>query len=99
MSDLRSDMNKHRPGLNNATFYAFKDSPSMKWGYSGRGHLSREVFGVHDMDTRREMILADNDGCFPGMSTRADDYYLVVIGDEGNDHGWPLMFPPKEKQR
>lgn len=81
----------------NASFYAFKNSPSLKWGYSGRGLLSIRVFGVHTMDERREQILKDNGGCFPGMSGRADDYYLVVIGDEGIDHGWPLMFPPKEK--
>jgi hypothetical protein len=79
----------------NAKFLAFKNSPSFKYGYEGRGYLSEEVFRVHTMEERREMILRDNNGCFPGMSTRADDHYLVVIGDEENDHGWPLMFPPK----
>lgn len=81
----------------NASFYAFKNSPSLKWGYSGRGYLSKEVFGVHTIEERREQMLRDNEGNFPGMSGRADHYYLVVIGDEGIDHGWPLLFPPLSK--
>ena len=83
----------------NATFYSFKGwTPSYKWGYSGRGYLSPEVFRVHTMNGRREILLRDNDGKWPGMSTSADEYYLVVIGDEGNVHGWPLMFPPRESE-
>jgi hypothetical protein len=76
----------------NATFYAFK--PSGKWKYTGRGYLSAEVFDISitSADGKIEQILRDNDNCWPGMSTRADNLTLVVIPDESCPHGWPQMY-------
>lgn len=73
----------------NATFYAF--NPTGKWKYEGRGYLSPEVFAVFERSERRARILQDNGGKFPGMSSTADDYVWVVVGDEDNNHGYPLM--------
>lgn len=76
----------------NATFYAF--NPSGKWKYEGRGFLSEAVFEVFERAERRAQILRDNDDKFPGMSSAAHDYVWVVIGDESNEHGYPLMLLP-----
>lgn len=76
----------------NATFYAF--NPSGKWKYEGRGFLSSSVFDAFTRQERRERILRDNDGKFPGMSTAAEEYIWVVIGDPEIDHGFPLMLHP-----
>lgn len=81
----------------NATGYAFNRGGSHKWKYSGRAVLTPEVFKVHTVEERREQFLKDNGGLFPGMSGRADDYVLVVIGDYSNVFGWPLMFFPKDE--
>lgn len=92
---MSDEMPKLEPlQIKNATFFAFKTGGSHKWAYSGRGYLSRDVFGVHTVAERREQMLRDNGGLFPGMSGRADDYALVIIGDEELEYGWPLMFYP-----
>jgi hypothetical protein len=83
--------------LTNATFFAFRVGGSYKWGYQGRGRLTGDVFGVMTMKERREQILRDNGGCCPGMSTRADEYIIVAIGDEDVGWGWPLLLYPGEK--
>lgn len=78
----------------NATFHTFK--PSGKWKYSGRGHCPSRVFESHTQEAKIEAILAENDGCWPGMSSAATDLTLVVIPDEECLHGWPQMYvrPP-----
>lgn len=83
----------------NATFHSFKRSG--KWYASGRGFLSPEVFTASfDRNGRRERILQDNEGKFPGLSGRGDDFTFVVFGDDDLSYGFPLMLysdiePPK----
>lgn len=72
----------------NATFHLFK--PSGKWGYSGRGYLSREVFDVFSHKEQREQILVDNGGEMPGINGKGYGYHVVVIGDDDLPHGFPL---------
>lgn len=72
----------------NATFYTFKKSG--KYAYEGRGHLSPQVFERFDKNGRYHQILEDNGGSIPGMSGNGVGYFIVVIGDEANPHGWPL---------
>jgi hypothetical protein len=80
----------------NATFYAFKNSPSLKWGYTGRGCLPVSAFDASvDHDERKAEILRCNQDKWPGMSTKADDFFCVVVGDDDVDFGWPLMFRPR----
>lgn len=82
----------------NATFHAFKQ-PWGKWGYSGRGRLPPSAFQapIFAPEERLEDILKHNDGKWPGMSTDGREYFLVVIGDEDNNFGWPLMFVPTSR--
>lgn len=74
--------------IENATFHLFK--PSGKWGYSGRGHLSAEVFHIFTHFAQRQQILRDNGGKMPGINGTGDGYHIVVIGDEDLAHGFPL---------
>lgn len=74
--------------MENASFHLFK--PSGKWGYSGRGYLSADVFCVFTGRERRQQILDDNRGQMPGISGQGWGYHVVVIGDDGLEHGWPL---------
>ena len=72
----------------NATFHLFK--PSGKWGYSGRGYLSADVFSVFSHIDQRRQILRDNNGEMPGINGQGNGYHVVVIGDDDLAHGWPL---------
>lgn len=76
----------------NATFHSFKESG--KWYATGRGYLSSEVFKVFDRDQRRDQIIKDNDGKYPGLSSTGSEFVFVVIGDENVEHGYPLMLKP-----
>lgn len=82
----------HPHTVENATFHSFK--PSGKWYATGRGHLSPDAFSVvFDKEARVHRILKDNDGKWPGLGGRGDEFTLVVFGDDNVDYGWPLMFP------
>lgn len=73
----------------NAVFYSFK--PSGKWYATGRGYLNPKVFKI--FEGRREQIVKDNDGRYPGLSGPGSQFILVVIGDD-LDFGYPLLFHP-----
>lgn len=78
----------------NATFYAFKGwSLSRKYYATGRGHLSEEAFAPRP-GVALAVILAHNDGKWPGLSGPGDSYFRFVVADDNVDHGWPLMFDP-----
>jgi hypothetical protein len=81
----------------NATFYSFKGwSLSRKYYTIGRGYLSPQVFsGVHGAADRLKIILEQNEGRWPGLASDGSEYFLFVVGDEDVDHGWPLMFDPR----
>jgi hypothetical protein len=81
----------------NATFYSFKAwSMSRKYYTTGRGHLSSEAFnGTLNNTERLAVILEQNHGLWPGLSSDGSEYFLFVVTDEKVDHGWPLMFDPK----
>lgn len=72
----------------NASFHMFK--PSGKWGYSGRGYLSADVFNVFTQHEQRQQILADNGDKMPGLNGQGWGMHVIVIGDDNLDHGWPL---------
>jgi hypothetical protein len=79
----------------NATFHAFKQSG--KWYSSDRGVLTEGVFGVFDTDARRDRIAFDNENAYPGLMSDGSEYFLVVIGDEDLDFGFPLMLCPHRR--
>lgn len=76
----------------NATFHAFKASG--KWYASSRGWLDPRVFKVFDTGDRRRLIIEDNDRRYPGLNGAENDFIFVVIGDDENEHGYPLMLRP-----
>lgn len=77
----------------NCTFHSFRESG--KWYATGRGVLTADVFRVWETVERRDHIVKDNEGCYPGLSSAGDGYVFVVIPDEGCPHGFPLMlYPP-----
>jgi len=76
----------------NATFHAFRTSG--KWYTTGRGYLSPGVFAVFERHERREQIVADNGGRYPGLSGPGNDFIFVVVGDDSCDHGFPLLLYP-----
>lgn len=79
----------------NATFYCFKGwNLSRKYYTTGRGLLSKDVFGVHTTEERLALILKENGGTWPGLSGPGESYFRFVVADEAVDHGWPLMFDP-----
>ena len=76
----------------NATFYSFKRSG--KCYAEGRGTLTREA--IYDWNNRREHILRNNDGKYPGLSGRGDEFHFVIIPDEDHPEGFPLMLLRKD---
>lgn len=77
----------------NAEFLCFKKSG--KWYTSDRGLVTEALYQVFETSERRAQILADNDGLFPGLSTRGGDFTWVVIPDE-DAPGYPLMLKPTD---
>lgn len=78
--------------IQNAMFYSFKQSG--KWYASDKDYLSPEVFAVFNRQARRNMIVDDNGGAYPGLSGPGSEFIYVVIPDEDCEHGFPLMLNP-----
>lgn len=76
------------PQEGNATFYSFR--PSGKYYTDGRGSCPPSVFEV--FDDRKGAVLAANGGKWPGLSGPGHDLVCIVILDEAEDHGFPLLF-------
>ena len=80
--------------VDNATFHSFRVSG--KWYATGRGVLSPKVFGVFERRDRRQVIVGDNGGKFPGLNSAGHEFIFVVFGDESLDHGYPLLLYPDD---
>lgn len=80
----------------NATFYYFKRSG--KYYAEGRGVLPETAFGckIANQIERRQELLRVNNNKMPGLTTTASEFFVVVIGDETVDYGWPLHLDPVE---
>lgn len=70
------------------TYLFFKESG--KWKYEGRG------FFPNTWDVCRETIMEANGGQMPGISSRGDDYVIVVIPDDDCEaqYCYPRMIKP-----
>lgn len=75
----------------NATFYCFK--PTGKYYTHERGFLRPSVFEVFGLASRRAQIVEVNEGCYPGLITRGEEFTFVVIPDPDCTYGFPLMLP------
>lgn len=73
----------------NAKFLAFK--PSGKWYATGDGWLSLEVFKVWSTQERRNQIVKDNGGKYPGLNGPGEHFVFVVLPSDDIEHGYPLM--------
>ncbi|MBC7149025.1 MAG: hypothetical protein H5U22_06565 [Rhizobium sp.] len=72
------------------TYLYFK--PSGKWKYEGRGRFpTADVFSI-----KREHVIDENSG-MPGISSRGEDYFVIIIPDDGCAHpfAYPRMIQPE----
>lgn len=60
------------------TYQYFKSGG--KWGYEGRGKFPPQPDGWRDVN--RQAIADANGGELPGISSMAEDMYVVVLPDE-----------------
>lgn len=78
----------------NATFLIFKDSG--KYYDTARGHLSKRLFDPYYRSSEaRGIIVQDNGGRCPGLSTSGEGMVIVVMPDESLGHGWPIILDPQ----
>jgi hypothetical protein len=79
--------------MRNAIFHCFKTSG--KWYAGDYGNLSKETFEVFSNRERREELLKSNNGNFPGIGGRGEEFIFVVIPNEEVEFGFPLMLFPE----
>lgn len=78
---------------NNGTFMAFR--PGGKWYTTERGIVPDKLFNGVPRKHARGPIAEANGGCFPGLNSIGTTMFLIVIPDEENDVGFPLMIEPE----
>ena len=76
----------------NATFTCFKLSG--KFYAQERGNITPTVYQV--FQGRKEAVLQENDGKWPGLSGRGDHFICVVDPDDDLTFGFPLLFHPTQ---
>lgn len=75
----------------NCSFHCFK--PSGTWYTSEEGFIDESVFEECGRDSLNR-VLELNEGCWPGLGTKGEGFFRIVLPHEDLDYGYPQMYLP-----